>query len=377
MPGLLNRRGVILITTLWILLILSVIALTFSIELQLEARIARTQIDVHEAYYIARGGIYRAVVELKNDGILDHRVRTAPYDSLGDCWNITDDTRENFVDVPLGDGTYTVSVVDEMSKLNLNKATIRQLEGLFRALEFSDDDAKTFAVSIVDYRDDDTIYSIDSSRTEEEFYFNNTDTTGTVVNLKNDLFSSPEELLRIPGITPKVLFTKRSIYGYPDQKYSIADLLTVEGDGKINVNTAPLPVLVAILLTFEPKGDIDQITTIATKLEEHRNGGDGENGTTDDKPYVNAGEIGPDLGALAGYVVGVEGTIYNYITVSSQLYRITSTGKKGRAKSTVQALVKREWVITNLTEEEKADFELENKGVKEGIQIHLLRWSEQ
>src|SRR5277367_4500671 len=100
-----NDRGVILIITLWILLILSVIALGFSIELHLEARLARYQVDSHTAYYLSKAGIERAMVELKNDLVLDHKSRPAIYDGLDDSWSWTDDTKDVFDHVKLGEGT--------------------------------------------------------------------------------------------------------------------------------------------------------------------------------------------------------------------------------------------------------------------------------
>ena len=52
-----DDRGVILIALLWILVALSVIALSFSRESLVEVAVARNARDMGDAYYVARAGI--------------------------------------------------------------------------------------------------------------------------------------------------------------------------------------------------------------------------------------------------------------------------------------------------------------------------------
>ena len=367
-----SQSGVILITTLWILLILSVIALGFSIDLQLEARLARNQMDTHQAYYLARAGIVRAMVELKNDALLDHKSKTTIYDGLSDCWATNEDTEKIFKNVELEDGKYTVTVVDELSKLNINKASAKMFEGLFRALEFDEDDSKYFALAIVDYRDVDQSYNLDTTYTEEGFYYNNTDTTKAPEHFKNADFTSPEELLKVPGMTPSILYKKRKLYGHPDVQVALIDLLTVHGNGLVNVNTAILPVLTAIILSLSEE-DVDNSITIAQKIIDHRDGSDGEPGTTDDKPYTNPAEVGNDMGTSNAVLASA---IVQALRTNTDMFNIISVGEISRSKTTVQSLVKREWVVTQLTDEERREFENENKGIKEGVKLQTLNWME-
>ncbi len=371
-----TESGVILIITLWVLLILSVIALGFSIELHLEARLARYQVDSHTAYYLAKAGIERAMVELKNDLVLDHKSRTAIYDGLDDSWSWTDDTKDIFDHFKLGEGTYTVNVVDEYSKLNINYASEPMLEGLFKALNFDDDDAKFYAGAIIDYRKPDDTYLFDTTQSKEEFYYPSEDSTLAKAHFKNANDSTgyvtPDELLQSPGMTPDILFTPREVYGDPETKIALINLVTVDGDGTININTAPLPSLTAVVIGLgEP--DMDNALTIAEKIISHRNGADGEPGTDDDQPYINAGQISGDIGPLSPVLAT---RINSVMKTSSNLFEITSVGEVSRAKKKIKALVQRDWIVTTLTPEEQEDIENSSVSTKEGVKLQIKRWME-
>jgi type II secretory pathway component PulK len=367
-----RKDGVVLITTLWILLILSVLALGFTIDLQLEARMARTQMDTHQAYYLARAGVIRALVELKNDAILDHRTRNAIYDAPGDCWANNEETDKIYKDIELGEGTYTVKVQDELGKININKASLKMFEGLFQALDFKEDDAKFYATAIIDYRDGDDYYNQDSSYTEEEFYYGSKDTTHVKEHFKNAPFVSPIELLNVPGFKPEILYEPRAIYNNPDNKVALIDLLTVEGDGMTNVNTAPLPVLTAMILGMVDE-DVGNAISIAENLEDRILGVDRMPGTDDDKPFTNAGEVATELGPI-NPLLGAR--LSRTVRTDSNMFKIISVGKIGKAQTTVEALVKREWVVTILTPEELEMMENQFKGAREGVRVQILKWQE-
>src|SRR5512146_1514401 len=93
-----------------------------------------------------------------------------------------------------------------------------------------------------------------------------------------------------------MLSTPREVYGDPEKKVAMVDLLTVYGDGVVNINTATLPVMTAVVLGLG-ETDIDNAVTAAEKIIDHRDGSDDEPGTTDDKPYVNPAEVSNELGS--------------------------------------------------------------------------------
>ncbi|HSR87327.1 MAG TPA: hypothetical protein VLL07_00105, partial [Pontiella sp.] len=101
--------------------------------------------------------------------------------------------------------------------------------------------------------------------------------------VKNGPLDSVEELLLVKGWGPEIL------YGRPpdeenDEIFGIADILTVWGDGKVNLNTANTN----LLLSFAEYEDWELASVFEARL-----GPDGEEGTLDDG-IMSLDEIGAD-----------------------------------------------------------------------------------
>lgn len=111
----------------------------------------------------------------------------------------------------------------------------------------------------------------------------------------------------------------RDLFNGTEKTAGLAQYLTVFGDGRININTAPLPVLLALAETMT--------TEDARRLDEHRR--DGRN----------------DLANADWYQVITERTGMSIpatlITARSDIFRVTSVGLQGRMKEHVHAVVKR------------------------------------
>ncbi|MCA9426447.1 MAG: hypothetical protein KC994_15310, partial [Candidatus Omnitrophica bacterium] len=85
------QRGMILLIVMWVLLILTVIAWTYARQSQMELKMTGFQTDSVRAYYLARAGVARAMVYLREDKLKDMGV-------LGDDSLIeVDDKDENWV----------------------------------------------------------------------------------------------------------------------------------------------------------------------------------------------------------------------------------------------------------------------------------------
>jgi len=102
--------------------------------------------------------------------------------------------------------------------------------------------------------------------------------------VKNGPLDSVEELLLVKGWGPDILYGKEADEE-GDAIYGIADLLTVWGDGKVNLNTASTDVL----LSYAEYEDWELESVL-----EARNGEDGEPGTLDDG-IKNLADVGADL----------------------------------------------------------------------------------
>lgn len=370
-----NSSGVVLIITLWILLILSTIALGFAFEMHLESRLARYQLDSHTASYLAQAGINRAMVELKNDLILDRKARPQIIDTLGENWANNENTDEYYTDIELGDGKYSVLVMDEYSKININYMTREMMVGLLTImhpeLEEDEDRINLIADAMIDYRDPDTQYWKDTTLDETTYYNpESTDTVHPQYQMKNALFETVDELINLPGMTPELLYGKVELDEEGGRKRSLYELLTVHGSGSININTAPYPVLVAWFRSGVT--ELETAQDLAKQVIERRDGLDEQPGTDDDKSFQNINE----LGTLSGMNPGIAAVLLGRGMVNTNLFQITATGEVHGAQKMIIALVSRDWVVRQLTEEEKEYIDNESKTTKEGVVLQIKQWIE-
>ncbi|MFB3894790.1 MAG: general secretion pathway protein GspK [bacterium] len=370
-----NQSGVVLIITLWILLILSTIALGFAFEMHLESRLARYQLDQNIASELAQAGINRAMVELKNDLILDRKARPRVIDTLGENWANNENSEEYYTNIELGDGKYSVQVTDEYSKININYTTREMMVGILTVmhpeLENNEDQLNLIADALTDYRDTDTQYWKDTTLDETSYYNpESSDTAHPQYQMKNAQFETVDELLNLPGMTPELLYGKVELDAEEGKKRSLYELFTVHGSGLININTAPYPVLVAWFRSGV--SDIELAQNLAKAVIERRDGLDEEPGTDDDKPFTDIGEIN----TLPGMNSGIARVLIGRVMVNTNLFEITATGEVHGVQKTVSALISRDWVVRQLTDEEKEYIDNENKSNKEGVALHIKQWIE-
>lgn len=325
-----KNKGSILITTLWIMAILSVLALGIGFRSSLEVRLAKFSMDRIETRYLAKAGIVKAKAYLAEDN--------KKYDYLYECGIALkeEETPENIFGAEyngLGAGSFYVEVSDEERKININmsklspdnKANYRKiLNNLLPDPGVTEEETLTEIISaksdiidaILDWQDKDSV-----GNAENRYY-------GALEHphkCKNKDFELVEELLLLKGMTPEY-FGK------------IKDSVTVYGEGKLNVNTASFDALRAIIVHPE----------FTEKVVEHRKGGDGAEGTADDRFWRSAPEFSAFLAS-----VGMTDTsaIERYFTVTSDYFRIASHGNAGKVKSTITCVVSRKAV----SEKEKAE----------------------
>ncbi len=230
------ERGVILVALLWILVALSVIALTFAREGFVEVAAARNARDLTRAYYAARAGIAAAVFRLWQKRFVPP-VRGIELESAPDPLD------QGKVVGTAGEGAYEVEVQDESGKININMAGEEQLRALVAALEIPKPDADVIVDSILDWRDPDNLHRL--SGAEDDYY----QSLDPPYRAKNGRFDAVEELLLVRGVTPDYFYGHQE--AGPDgamvYRYGLARCLTVYSNRvQINVNYAPLPVLLSI-----------------------------------------------------------------------------------------------------------------------------------
>ncbi|MDD5421840.1 MAG: type II secretion system protein GspK [Candidatus Omnitrophica bacterium] len=276
-------RGSVLILLLWVLLFVSTLAVASSLGTMQQVR-AVEKIETRERIYeLAASGALAAVDAVSSSTVQD----MAPaVDTLNDLWA---DDAALFKNVLIGSaGSYTVSydrtdditgaaetkygVIDEERKINVNYASKEVLVRLlFRTAGLSAAGAEETAGAIIDWRDADNIMGDGEQAITETAHYS---ATGHGYVPSNTPFRLPEELQLVKGMSAEIFA-------------AIRDYITVFGKGRVNVNTAPKNVLVALGLPEE----------LADKIIYFRAGLDSREGTPDDNTFFSSGTIDKDLSA--------------------------------------------------------------------------------
>jgi len=267
------KKGSILITTLWILAILSLFAMGIGFRASLEVRLSRYAMDKLQARYLAKSGIVKArELFLKSPtvdadtmymcGILFDGQET-PESVFGSEENsyaggnfsvhyiqeegIQDDVKQYF------------GILDEDRKININKYFSADPLEFGRVLKGLSTDISDLIISaIVDWRDE---YAEDEFDYELEYGYKR----------KDGDFDSIEELMLVQQGMTREIFE------------SIKPYITVHSndEGKVNINTASRKVLSAVLG--------DNYGELIEAIIQYRKGLDGEAGTKDDQAITDIG----------------------------------------------------------------------------------------
>jgi len=225
-----SRIGSALIVVMWLLLLLAVIVAHFSREVRMETSLATDYVQREKAYYLAFAGVQRAMLQIAND-------EKSKVDTLEDEWCANPAA---YKEVQVGKtGTYDVQVIDEDGKIDLNGANRDVLSRLLYAIDVERDQREEIVDSILDWRDPDDKHSL--SGAEDDYY----EDLDPPYEAKDGAFDSVEELLLVKGVTEDVYWGHGGEEGFVA---GLVDLVTVyQTQPAININTAPGPVLEAVL----------------------------------------------------------------------------------------------------------------------------------
>lgn len=131
-------------------------------------------------------------------------------------------------EMAFGDARFALLLRDVGAALNLNEATEDMLRNFFsQGMDLDWAEADKLAQAILDWRDEDDIPRINGAEREEYLR------EGALVLPANRDFVELDELRHVRGMTPE-LYVRAAPH------------LTLLGEGRINVNAAPEPVLLAL-----------------------------------------------------------------------------------------------------------------------------------
>ena len=130
-----EQRGLSLVSTLWILTILSILAAQLLYSIHIEQRTQRNFLDRAKFHYAARAGFEWTLAVMRTD--------QTPFDSLGESW--AEPIQGQVADgVQVGNSlNYQVTITDEASKVNINTADAGLISNLLAQVGTSPDDPLT------------------------------------------------------------------------------------------------------------------------------------------------------------------------------------------------------------------------------------------
>jgi len=220
-----NQEGVALLLTLLIIFALVGMTIGFSQESSVELNLAGFARDEARATAAARAGFAFARSVLEKD---DPEV-----DSLREDWGAFGK------EIPFEQGaemTVTGSITDESGKINVNNllteegkidpAGQQKVERLFSLLGLGEEHLGP----LLDWLDRDDVKRMEGA---ENFYYQGLETP---YRCGNGPFVSPGQLTLVKGLGNVSLSVES-----PQER--LHDYLTIYSTGKININTAPIPVL--------------------------------------------------------------------------------------------------------------------------------------
>lgn len=261
--------------------------------------------DSIRAVLLAEAGVQASKVILREDA------KNNDFDSLNDVWALPQPPYE------LGGGAITLTIEDEERKININNLVMPQRNAandqnvaVFRRLLEVLGIDPSVADAVLDWLDVDLSPRVGGA--ESSYYLS----LPYPYNSKDDFFDTVEELRLVRGVTPEV-FEKLRPY------------VTVHSTGRVNINSAPKPVLMALSAGQGETsvGEIDERT--ADALIAFRQ----------DKPFQNSATLKSDLAAVSPVLGNIYGTIFkNLIDVRSANFHVRATGDVAGTVRTIDAV---------------------------------------
>jgi len=249
-----NQQGAVLIVVLWIVLAISLLALSFSASIRTEVDAARNVVEQKQAYYMARAGIEYAVYELLE---AQNSFRQSQEMELPGLEPSVPQVLRGGVSLNLGDGSADVAVLDESGKINLNLAPDNLIYNVLLMTGVPGQLADIITDSIGDWVDPDDLPRPFGA--ERDYYLS----LESPYQIKNGLFDVPEELLLVQGVTPEIYYGRKTVNsnGEAVELYGMQYFFTTfTNANRIDVNAAPVVVLAAIPgLDFQTALAIDRL----------------------------------------------------------------------------------------------------------------------
>ena len=298
-----KNGGTILLTTLWVLVMLSTLALGLAFQARLELAMSSFEEETQRLDLLMQGALNRALACLEADRQLD-------VDAYNELWaapvtyNSEEDARSAKGE---GEGESVELrwlVLDENRKVPINTVSEEIIAGMLEAQYGAEVSASELASYMLDWIDADDVGYGES----RQYAYRD-----PPYSCRNDAMRRIEEILYVQDVTPWLFFGEdANCDGVLDPneddgdenlpfdnadgrlQQGLRDLFTVYGEGEVNANTVDGPVLEALCnAVLDPA----KAREGAAKIVAERAGPDGDPGTSDDRPFTSISSIRNAIGS--------------------------------------------------------------------------------
>lgn len=348
-----SEKGIVLIVVIIIVAILTILVADLIYFTQIDREISGNTVDEIKARYIAKSGVHVAAGTLKGQPLEDlseiASTIASESDNASGFWAI------NVPFFPVGDGSVSVTVVDERAKVNLNalvnpstniidQQVLVEIKELFKFLEVDESKSERFIASLTNWVDKPVKGSQndqDSSGAKSGFYTS----LENPYTIKDGSLDSVQEIKLIDGMDDE-FFNK------------IKDYVTVyPRDKQINFSTAPKVVIMAAVKASNVpailgQGNDDREEVADDTAEEIA---DEIIAAREDQPVIDqkkAREVAADVASTAEISAGLVGVSLS--SGYSDVFSVKSVGSLGESNPTKRII---EAIILKTTEnnENKVD----------------------
>lgn len=297
---------------LWVIGLLSILVGSMAFEAHLEANLTTYYRNKFKAEYLARSGL--EIAELIMAESIKAKGRSED-DAEGDKWyqpalRLADGLGISGLTETLGNGVIRIDIQPEPAKRNVNRLDEEDWERVFEVAGVPEEIWPVLIDSVMDWRDKDSERRRDGAETEDYYAY-----LEPPYRAKNGDLDAVDELLLVRGFSRTILsggyLPKFEGDEQPDLLSGIEDLLTVYGDGKVNVNAASQRVLMTL-------PGVDEI--IAGAIIEEREGLSFEEAKPKDTSFKSVAD-------LYARIPGLDEEMKNYVVTVSTIYKVTSVGE--------------------------------------------------
>lgn len=325
-----------MIIGLWILVVLSILAIGLGRRTRINLALAKYTIAKTKSDYLAWAGINYTSKQMDNLTTEGTENRIDTLYRCGVYFNDGQEAQDIFKEIPLKEGTFDIryniydmlnsridvcyGIQDEGRRINLNSlnsGNYEVLSYLLVLLGVQSATADEIASSVVDWIDVDSDVFNAPFGAEDDFYMSQEKS----YHCKNSIFNNIEEMLLIRSMDDEIFKKlKEYITVFPAQ----------EADFSINVNTASEIVLKSFFYTFldENQGTASpaDVDSLVYTILEYRRGPDGRPCTPDDR-VIERNDIAaiPFTGPESG--IFQSASAQGKIKEESSYYRIKARGK--------------------------------------------------